>query len=96
MKTYKIHTIKKDVFNILKPLQDKYAKKIYFLKQSWPSVAPDWAKDLTPYSIRQKTLTLKTLSNELILQYREKELLKICTLIIGDFIERIKIVKELN
>lgn len=91
--TYNTAQFRKTLTKILTPLQKKYANPIYALKQSWLEIAPDWAKMCVPTSLKDKTLFLKSsVKNNLILQYKEAELVNIAQVIIGTHVEKIKII----
>ena len=77
----------------MKQLSKKHQNPINYLKTSWVEIAPEWAVIAQPYMIRQKTLILQTSSTHaMTIQYREQELLQIAQSIIGEVINRIKII----
>lgn len=91
MKTYHTSSINDFLNPTLKKLNKKFSNKLSFLRASWPDIAPDWALDASPYSIKNDVIFFKSAKNSLILQFREKELLKIVNLILGDSISKVKI-----
>lgn len=94
MKTYNTLSINDFLNPTLKKLNKKFCNKLSFIRSSWIDIAPDWALDAYPYSIKNNILFFKSSKNALILQFREKELLKITNLILGDCISKIKILAK--
>jgi|LADL02.1.fsa_nt_gi hypothetical protein len=99
MKTYKTATFGESLLPTMIGLKKKYDNPINFIKTSWEQIAPDWAVKAIPYMIKTKTLFLKTHSQHaMIIQFREKELLEIVSLILNthgpnSVVEKIKILK---
>lgn len=98
--TYKSFTIIEALLPALKTLAKKHKNPINYLKTGWQEIAPDWAKIATPYLIRNNTLIMKISdASATMLQYREKELIQIIKIILGeveekDAIKYIKIIKS--
>lgn len=92
MKTYQTASIHEALNTTLKKLDKKFSNKSLFLKSAWKDIAPSWTLDAYPYSIKNETAFFKSKSNAMILQYREKEILKIVQLLMGDTIQKIKII----
>lgn len=96
MYTYKTSTIHESISTTLKQLNKKFDKKINFIKLAWQDIAPDWAKQAVPYTIKHKTLIFHANTNALILKFKEKELLNIIKLILPNQIDSIKIIYKLH
>lgn len=91
MKTYQSFSIHEALTPTIKKLNKKFSSQIAFLKAVWKEIAPDWALNAVPTSIKNKTVTLRAKKDGLILQFREKELLRVVKLILGDEIEKVKV-----
>ncbi|WP_342262227.1 hypothetical protein [Alphaproteobacteria bacterium endosymbiont of Tiliacea citrago] len=90
-KTYKETFFHDSIYKTVKNLTKKFSNPIIFLKASWKDIAPDWAKEAIPYSIKNQTVFFKTKDNPMVLQYKEKEILKIINILISNSITKVKI-----
>jgi hypothetical protein len=94
MRTYESKFLFKALEVELNKLRRKHASPINALKTAWEHMAPDWLKLTQPTMIKDGTLFLKSWKNNLLIQYREQEIIKFANLITPEEIKKIKILSS--